>query len=271
MKRAIFLFISFCSLQANSQKKIEDLIKAEKDFAAYAVAYNTKAAFLKYLDSTGVVFENGKAMNGIEAWNKKEIRPGILNWHPEFAELSASGNLGYTTGPWTFQPRTITDSVIARGQYATVWRLDKSGNWKFIVDLGVNEVPISNRKAAEETNVNRSTSYPIDLRSLLKTEEAFSRQFNKDKVQAYHQFLSLKTILNRNRYLPATQADELEKIITDTPAEIKFQVDHSGISTSGDLGYVYGTSLIKDKKENYLRVWRKEKEGWKIAMEVVRY
>jgi ketosteroid isomerase-like protein len=271
MKRSILLLFIFGSLHANSQNKIENLIQAEKDFAAYAVAHNTKTAFLKYLDSAGIVFENGKAVNGIETWNKREVRPGILNWEPLYAEISASGNLGYTTGPWTFQPRTISDSVIARGQYATVWQLDKQGNWKFIIDLGVNETPIPEMKEVESIKVNKITTTPLDLKAMIKAEEAFTRQFNKDRVHAYELYLSKKTVLNRNRLLPATHADDLERSIKDTPAELKFHVDHSGISTSGDLGYVYGTTLNKDKRENYLRVWRKENQGWRIAMEVVRY
>ena len=111
MKIFVLLLFIFSSLRVTSQNNLVSLIRAEKDFAAYSVSHNTKAAFLKYLDSTGVVFENGNPVNGIEAWNKKEVRQGILNWHPQFAEISASGNLGYTTGPWTFQPKTITDSV----------------------------------------------------------------------------------------------------------------------------------------------------------------
>lgn len=271
MKIFVLLLFIFSSLRVTSQNNLVSLIRAEKDFAAYSVSHNTKAAFLKYLDSTGVVFENGNPVNGIEAWNKKEVRQGILNWHPQFAEISASGNLGYTTGPWTFQPKTITDSIVARGQYATVWHLDKEGNWKFLVDLGINETPIADIKEVEEINVNLKTYFPIDLSSLLKAEKAFIRQFNKDKIKAYKQYLSKKTVLNRNRHLPATRAEELANSISETPAEIKFQVDHSGISNSGDLGFVYGTSLYKDKKENYLRVWRRENHDWKIAMDVVRY
>jgi ketosteroid isomerase-like protein len=271
MKSLILILFTFYNLQAGAQNKIGQLIQAEKDFAAYSVANNTRAAFLKYLDSTGVVFENGKAVNGIEAWNKKDVRPGVLNWHPQFAEISGSGNLGYTTGPWTFQQKTTTDSIIARGQYATVWQLDNMGNWKFIVDLGVNGLPSTDMKEVLEINAPRISSSPIDLKSMVMAEEAFISQFNKDKFSAYNHYLSEHAILNRNGYLPTTNANDQKNSITDTPGELMFKPDHSGISTSGDLGFVYGSSSIKDKTENYLRVWRKEKKGWKIAMEVVRY
>jgi hypothetical protein len=60
----------------------------------------------------------------------------VLNWHPQFAEISASEDFGYTTGPWTYQ-NSLADTVIARGQYSTVWHLDKNGHWKFLVDFGI--------------------------------------------------------------------------------------------------------------------------------------
>ena len=56
-----------------------------------------------------------------------------------------------------------------------------------------------------------------------------------------------------------------------TPQNMSFMINDSGIASSGDLGFVYGTITLNNKKENYLHIWRKEKEGWKIAVEVLRY
>jgi hypothetical protein len=77
---------------------------AERNFAAYSVKHGTRAAFLKFLDSTAVVFENTKPVNGLQSWNKKEDGAGILNWYPTTAEIAVSGDFGYTTGPWTYHP-----------------------------------------------------------------------------------------------------------------------------------------------------------------------
>jgi ketosteroid isomerase-like protein len=61
------------------------------------------------------------------------------------------------------------------------------------------------------------------------------------------------------------------EFIDKTPSNIQFTVTGAGIASTGDLAYVYGNTLINDKPENYLRIWRKEKQGWKIALEVLRY
>ncbi|MER3472182.1 MAG: hypothetical protein C4330_12910 [Chitinophagaceae bacterium] len=60
-------------------------------------------------------------------------------------------------------------------------------------------------------------------------------------------------------------------MIDATSNAVQYVLIGSGIATSGDLGYVYGSSQLGDKKDNYLRVWRREKEGWRIALEVLRH
>ena len=262
--------LSIC-LRAQGQKNIDGLISAEKNFAAYSVAHTTKEAFLKFLDSTGVVFEGGRAVNGLEAWTKKEARPGILNWHPQFAEIAGNGEFGYTTGPWTFQPKTIADSVVARGQYTTVWGITKDGEWKFLVDLGVNNLPSTDSSETQPIAGEKTSTSPIDLKSMVKAEEAFIRAFKKNPRTAYTSFLSEKSILNRNGHLPATTSSAQSLVIASTPAFFSFTIHKSVCAKSGDLGYVYGAVTIQDKTDNFLHIWRREKNGWKLALEVLRY
>lgn len=271
MREFFSLLFCFITIQSFAQKNIDGLISAEKSFAAYSIANNTKDAFLKFLDSTGIVFEKGQPVNGMEAWNKKEVRPGILNWHPQFAEIAVSGDFGYTTGPWTYQPKTVTDSVVARGQYITVWHTDKNGDWKFLVDLGIGNLPSTDSAEVQKISIDKITSVSVDLLSMVKTEENFIRTFKKDKAKAYAQFLSSHSILNRNSHLPATATPAQSVLIEETPQNTRFTINGSRIAKSGDLGFVYGSIRLNDKTENYLHIWRREKDGWKMALEVLRY
>lgn len=270
MKRLFVLLLLTFVLQSHAQKSIDGLINAEKSFAAYSVEHGTKDAFLKFLDSNGVVFDQGKAVNGIENWNKKQARPGILNWHPQFAEIASSNDFGYTTGPWTFQPKTINDSIVARGQYFTVWHVNKNGEWKFLTDLGVGNIPeFAFGPTKKITAKKMKNSAPID--SVLKSEDSFIAAYRENKAKAYKKLLSNKTILLRNGRLPATSIDDQTVVIKQTPSDIEFTVTGSGIAQSGDLAFIYGNTIINSKPENYLHIWRKEKEGWRIALEVLRY
>jgi hypothetical protein len=271
MKKLIFILFVFAINHSVAQKNIDGLINAEKNFAAYSVRYGTKDAFLKFIDSNGIVFDQNKPVNGIEVWTKREKRPGVLNWRPQFAEISLSQDLGYTTGPWTFQPKTIADSVAARGQYFTIWHWRDSA-WKFLLDLGTNLSSVNSSINTVEIDVDKQTGNGRFVTSLLKAEQNFVSAIRRNTSRAYDKYLSKQfCILCRNNNLPATTKIKQEVLIKGTSSSLKYKIDGYGIASSGDLGYVYGTTNLFGKTDNYVRVWRKEKGGWTIALEVLRY
>ena len=51
---------------------------------------------------------------------------------------------------------------------------------------------------------------------------------------------------------------------------IEYKLVGGGIAPSGDLGYAYGSATLDGKTETYLRIWRHELTGWKIAVQLVR-
>ncbi len=268
---AVCLFFVFALF---AQKGIEELIQAEKNFAAYSVAHSTKEAFQKFIDSNSIMFDNGKPVKAIEFWEKREKNAGVLNWWPQYAEISSSGDFGYTTGPWTFQS-SKNDTIVARGQYTTVWHVNQNGEWKFLVDLGISNTQINtaedviriNQIKQKENSEKTSPGYPF----LENTDNDFLKLFTANKSKAYKKYLSEESILNRNGYLPAVSQAGKRKMIQATPSFDNYTSDGRGISPVPDMGYSYGTTVIKDKRENYLRIWRREKNGWKIAVEVLRY
>jgi len=272
MKKVFSILILFgCLIEVSAQKGIDGLIQAEKKFAAYSVSNSTKEAFLKFLDSDGIVFDNGKPVNGIETWNKREKKPGVLNWSPQYAEIAASGDFGYTTGPWTFQPTSLSDSVVARGQYTTVWYINNNGEWKFLVDLGVSNTPVNSSTDVKNVNAEKQLSGPVPHPGLLGAENDFLKLAAENKIRAYEKYLSEKSILNRNGYLPAATSSDRNKLIELTPSSIQYKVEGWEMSQLLDMGYAYGTTVINGKTENYLRIWRWGYGEWKIALEVLRY
>jgi ketosteroid isomerase-like protein len=255
------------AINSFAQKNIDGLIQAEKNFAAYSVAHGIKDAFLKFADSTGIIFDKGMPLNAIEIWNKREKRPGKLDWQPEYVEIAASNDFGYTTGPYTF---TLNDSVAARGEYVTVWQINKNDEWKFLLDLGVNNTPKILALGLEKIT-EKKFSGDASTDEMLKAEQDFITYLKNDKEAAYKKYLSGKSILKRNGHYSVTSKKFQKKIIMDDPQDSEFRILGSGIAPSGDLGYVFGTISVGVKQEGYQRIWRHEKDGWKIALEVLRY
>ncbi|TMB25266.1 MAG: DUF4440 domain-containing protein [Deltaproteobacteria bacterium] len=61
-----------------------------------------------------------------------------LEWQPTRAEVSQSGELGWTTGV----SRSVTPDGERRGKYITIWRKQADGTWKVSADLG-NQGPLA--------------------------------------------------------------------------------------------------------------------------------
>ena len=110
-----------------------------------------------------------------------------------------------------------------------------------------------------------------DPQSLKETEEKFIQSYKVQEKQAYRSFLSSNSRLNYAGYLPALNSTERKALVDSLPANIDYTIVGFGSSPKNDLGYVYGTTAINDKHEGYLRIWRREKDGWKIAVEVLRF
>lgn len=247
-----------------SQENAAKLAQTEKDFAAWSVTQGTKDAFLKFMDSNAVVFDKGRPVAALPHWQAKEKRPGLLDWHPILAETSAAGDLGYTTGPWTFR-MTAADTILASGYYMTVWGKDRQGSWKFLVDMGVSDIPSF---SDDQLQLNTSgQSVPADTASLLAAEMNFNKTFATSPATAYSTFLSTRSLLLRDGHLPAVRRTEKEDAIARTKALMLVPAGH-GMAASGDLAYVYG-SFRSAAPDNYLHVWRREKDVWKLAIEVL--
>lgn len=58
-----------------------------------------------------------------------------LEWKPDFVDVAASGDLGYTYGKYTY---TSIDSagneLVSKGVFHTVWKRQPNGSWKFVWD-----------------------------------------------------------------------------------------------------------------------------------------
>jgi ketosteroid isomerase-like protein len=61
-----------------------------------------------------------------------------LRWQPASADISKSGDLGYTVGSYTITRRDDKGSaIVGTGKYLTIWRLQMDGSWKVEFDTGV--------------------------------------------------------------------------------------------------------------------------------------
>jgi len=118
----------------------QTLLQTDRNFDA-ATAKGGVPAWASFFSGDGVMMPAGgdpvigrdkieKAMSGAFS------TPGFsLRWEP--VDGAASGSLGYTRG--TYQSTRIGTEgkpVTSYGKYVTIWRRERGGEWKAIVDIG---------------------------------------------------------------------------------------------------------------------------------------
>lgn len=114
------------------------LIKLEAEFAK-AVAEHGQAAFETYFADNGVELEDGGGITPRAEIAKKPAWPEgtSLNWTPVYAQMAASGDLGFTYGNYVFKSKNKDGKIISNyGKYMSVWAKQKNGSWKVVADMG---------------------------------------------------------------------------------------------------------------------------------------
>jgi ketosteroid isomerase-like protein len=114
------------------------LRQLEAEFAA-DVAKHGHEAFLTYFADDGVEVVDGGGFNNKDAMRKQPPWPEgtTLTWTPIKAEMAASGDLGYTYGNYVYTARNKEGKLVTSyGKYTSIWKKQKDGQWKVVVDVG---------------------------------------------------------------------------------------------------------------------------------------
>jgi ketosteroid isomerase-like protein len=142
----LFLLISIiflsCSNYVDIEKEKQALMNADIEFSKLSEEKGTNEAFFTCLAKDGVLLRpNSLPIEGIEAIKERLSKSPddnfTLTWKPSSAEVSKSGDLGYTYGIYEFKT-TNQNSIplIAKGTYITVWKKQADGTWKVVLDTG---------------------------------------------------------------------------------------------------------------------------------------
>jgi ketosteroid isomerase-like protein len=260
------------------------VVEAERAFARAAATKGTRNAFLEFLADDGIIFQPGP-VNGKQFWQARSPRKGLLSWEPIFADVSAAGDLGYTTGPYEFRPNGPDDKPVAFGQYFTIWKKQTDGSWKVALDRGTSnsqpsgpvatlEFPRAVTRASKKLEIDPTKERPL----MLKLEADFSQASSSQGiVKAFHSYLADDARVLRDNSSPAVGKAAALAATSSKSGVLTWRPTTANISRSGDLGYTYGTYEFKptsasEKSEhgNYVRVWKRDARGhWKVVIDIL--
>jgi ketosteroid isomerase-like protein len=260
-----------------AQSALQEMVKTEQAFSKMAEEKNTRDAFLAFIADDGLLFRPG-AVNG-KKWLLEHPAPPtdkkpLLAWQPSFAGMSASGDMGFTTGPWEFKGDVKDEKPSGYGHFITVWKKQADGTWKFVVDLGISHPQSGGPQTLwQPADANKTSSFkPVDEAKERQSLLDRDRSYSTDKFAA---FASPEVRLYRQGNLPYMGSQAASEALAKTKGQIAWQPIGGDVSRAGDLGYTHGTYEVTDdakkvtEKGSYVRIWRKQGNVWRIVMDVV--
>lgn len=273
--RSFFFFLLSCFLLNSSfAQKADPVILAERSFAAHALTHSTKSAFLQYMDSTAVVFARGNALNAKHFWSRMPESPVKLIWEPAIAAMDVSADFGFTTGPyWMKNNLSDTAAVLGYGQYATVWKKNAAGEWKFLVDLGIELPAIPDR--AKDVQVislkqkNKQLSAAPD--SAVQLDIDFNTRLLVEGKTYWNKVCTAATIFNLSGHYLIMGANATARFLDKFPESARLAPAGGQFAADKQSAVTYGITELNGKKDGYFRFWQATDRGWKIVLQVITF
>jgi ketosteroid isomerase-like protein len=128
-------------VSAAPKATVETLKQLEGEFMKAAANKGFKGYMSYYADDSVEVPNGAPLISG-----KVNIAQGMgflddpnnrLEWTPIGGDISASGDLGYTYGNYEFHSKDKDGKAhVEYGKYTSIWKLQKDGSWKVVLDMG---------------------------------------------------------------------------------------------------------------------------------------
>jgi ketosteroid isomerase-like protein len=266
-----------------NESALDSLVKSELEFAKWASEKGIRDAFLNFLSDNSILFRPGP-VPGKKWLQDRPAAPGLLTWYPIFADVSSSGDMGYTTGPWEFRKNGPDDKEVGHGQFNSVWIKQADGSWKVEMDIGIsNPAPASKEKVFVSTSTLKSNSIKdnkkvdreAEIAAIIKEDRDFSKASQeKGTATAFLSYVSDDVRIFRPNNFPVVGKQAMQAFFVEKAEQMKWQPISGNVAHSGDLGYTYGSYESKKADQvlqgHYMRVWKKQSNGdWKIVLDVV--
>ncbi|MDB5493945.1 MAG: hypothetical protein JWP86_1282 [Phenylobacterium sp.] len=241
---------------------------AERAFAADGLALGIKDSFLKHAAPEAIVLnpepQLARAVYGAAAASKTR-----LVWWPLWAGIAKSGDLGFTTGPYTVNGEP-------GAWYFTVWARQPDGGWKWLLDAGPPSDPAGaapqGSAVAYARPSGRSAGSPAKaMAQVARAEAGLAAAARSDAKAAYLAIVAGDGRVVGSKSKPPASRAELEAELATRPQAISFSPLGGLASSAGDLAWTYGmaawTADGKAGRGHYVRIWRNDARGWRLLFD----
>jgi len=252
------------------QQAVEALLAAQRAFATMAVEHGIRASFLAQFATDGLVFEPGP-IRVHETWTARPAPADPLALKleraPAAAAVAASGEMGFTTGPFTLTDRTGTRPP-QHGIYTSVWRKNALGVWQVVLDAGVlTNAAIEAAALLPAPKLHGTASKPNFPQMLSPAE--IERSIRNSSPEAFASWLAADARWYRNGNAPILLREPVATAFRASWRSASLSHTGGGGSATGDFAYTYGTLSTEGAPRSaghYVNLWSRDEYGvWKIA------
>lgn len=245
------------------------VVAAERAFAADGVALGVQASFLKHSAPEAIVF-GPEPILAHAAFGQPQPKGPPLVWWPLWAGISRSGDLGFTTGPYTFDGQP-------RAWYFTVWARQPDGSWKWLFDGGPpsdttgaapKDSPVAYARLAE-----REAGSPARaMTEVTAAEAALHAAARRDVKAAFLAAAADDARIVGSKAPPPADRSALEAELSTRATKIAYAPLGGSASKAGDLAWTYGVAEWaagdgSNQRGHYVRIWRNDKAGWRLLFD----
>ncbi|WP_291839715.1 nuclear transport factor 2 family protein [Brevundimonas sp.] len=259
------------------------VVAAERAFAADAPSMGVAGSFNKWSTPDAIVIGGGQVQRVRDAYpdGPRPADEPLLEWWPNFAGVSRSGDMGFTTGGVQVGGRRT-------GHYFTIWQRQPDGSWKWVYDGGSGasaaDVPGPETEPAilepgpqlvlaVGPNGERPAGVPSEwaMRDVTAREVQLARAAATDQRTAHLAAMADNGRLYVAPRPPAIGRAAFAEALSAWPATFRFgPTEGGGASRYGDLVWTYGTAAWERDGQartgHYVRLWQRQEGGWKIVL-----
>ena len=278
MRLGAIVVLLALSVVVQAQSALQEMVKTEQAFSTMAQDKTIRDAFMTFIADDGLLFRPG-AVNGKKWMTEHPVPPSdkrpVLVWQPAFAVMAASGDMGFTTGPWEAKADVNDEKIAGYGHFVTVWKKQADGSWRFVVDLGISHPQYGGPLTLwTPTDTSKKETFkPVDVTSgraaLLDRDRKYADEvLQQGSAKAYPTYAARDVRLYRANSLPFIGREAALEQLSKTTDQFKWHPIAADVSRAGDLGYTHGTYEAGSERGSYLRIWKKENGQWRIVMDV---
>jgi ketosteroid isomerase-like protein len=268
----LFLTVLFASVLF-CQDDLGPMLAAENAFIRAARENGAKHAFLDHLSTDSVLFRP-QAINGRQYWREQDGPAGeILVRKTIYADVSANGLLGYTTGNWRIYKKDKSEATAVFGQYVTIWQRREDGRYSATLDIAISHDKLPFLQTDHVGRVERTRDLNERGWSPADASIGFHRMSmtNVRLGGAYEEYAAKDVRLLVDREPPIVGKKNVVRemnrfIAAEFPTKVvAFQ--------SADLAYTWNPCRFASNDEglengNCLHIWKLRDKKWRIVLGV---